>query len=253
MQELVDHLKQQAATSTALTAATTRTEGPSEGGCGSGGGGAAAAAGAGAGAGTAGGAVDASCLAVVSLPPASVTPQVSTVDGGTQTEVEGGSPPRLVAAASPPQAPHGASHPGATGPSEADPDLTALRGQVADLQATVAFYTTLTGLEVTRVQASAQGPMFFMAAGPTTFSLGPCVDGEPEELEFAPRAGCSTLPEFLQVGGHGCVCARVAGLPRPPGFHRGPCLPCTLSPPPIPPGVHRIRQGPGSTVPLQGH
>ena len=71
---------------------------------------------------------------------------------------------------------------------------------MAELQATVAFYTTLTGLEVTQVQATGPGPMFYMQAGPTSFSLGPCVDGEPEELEFAPMGGCDTLPDFLQVG-----------------------------------------------------
>ncbi len=32
-----------------------------------------------------------------------------------------------------------------------------------------------------------------------TFVLGPCVDGDVDELEYTPLTGCDTLPEFLQA------------------------------------------------------
>lgn len=179
IQDLVDHLKQQvqtnamgpAATGTMLCDASSSEEDAAASGAGSSG-----------------------------MPCTPLAPVPVTADAVTQTDVEEApSVPVPAPAPAPEPSPVAAvATATATAVSEDTQLRTALQAQVAELQATVAFYTTLTGLEVTRVQATGPGPMFYMQAGPTSFSLGPCVDGEPEELEFAPMGGCDTLPDFLQ-------------------------------------------------------
>ena len=94
--------------------------------------------------------------------------------------------------------------------------LTAAEGRIAQLETTLQMYRCLTGIDMTLTTAAASSaPSFTVTAQKavskddttatasagvtTTFLLGPCSEGEPDELEYTPINGFETLPAFLQV------------------------------------------------------